>query len=389
MIRVGVVYSSSGNGWLGGTNYTRNLLKTLDNEAVGVDLIALVAPSECETLPISRTRIVPTNLFNRRAASRWLRVAAREATGRDVLAERLLHANGLQVFSHSGLLGIRSRLPTINWVPDLQHRRLPGFFEPKLLRVRDKAISRVCRASTLIVASSECAKRDLEEFFPLSSGSVRVLRFVSGSPADVSVVDRSTLERRYQFKGPYFFVPNQFWAHKNHGVVIDALRILRSRGQHVQVLATGSTADYRRPRYFEELMERRAAAGVESTFMCLGVVPYEDVVNLARGAVALINPSLFEGWSTSVEEAKTLGKAVLLSDIDVHREQAPQRGSYFPPNDPESLAGLMWQLYQQHDPVHEATAAESARRLLPGRRRAFAESYAAIVREALARGKRS
>ncbi len=39
-------------------------------------------------------------------------------------------------------------------------------------------------------------------------------------------------------------------------------------------------------------------------------------------STALINPSQFEGWSTTVEEAKSLGVKMLLSDLEVHKEQA-------------------------------------------------------------------
>ena len=39
-------------------------------------------------------------------------------------------------------------------------------------------------------------------------------------------------------------------------------------------------------------------------------------------SVALLNPSHFEGWSTTVEEARALGVPMLLSDLDVHLEQA-------------------------------------------------------------------
>jgi len=34
---------------------------------------------------------------------------------------------------------------------------------------------------------------------------------------------------------------------------------------------------------------------------------------------AMILPSLYEGWSTALEEAKALGKDCLVSDIQVHR----------------------------------------------------------------------
>ena len=76
-------------------------------------------------------------------------------------------------------------------------------------------------------------------------------------------------------------------------------------------------------------------------FRPLGIVPYLDLMSLMRHSVAVINPSRFEGWSTTVEEAKSMGKSILLSDISVHREQAPDRAAFFSPDNPQALADAM------------------------------------------------
>jgi len=41
------------------------------------------------------------------------------------------------------------------------------------------------------------------------------------------------------------------------------------------------------------------------------------------------NPTLFEGWSTAVEEAMTVGVPLLSSDLRAHREQAPENALFF------------------------------------------------------------
>ena len=56
---------------------------------------------------------------------------------------------------------------------------------------------------------------------------------------------------------------------------------------------------------------------------------------------SVINPSLFEGWSTTVEESKTLNKQILLSRIPVHIEQDPTNGKYFSPSSYLELADAM------------------------------------------------
>lgn len=64
-----------------------------------------------------------------------------------------------------------------------------------------------------------------------------------------------------------------------------------------------------------------------------------------------MQPSLFEGWSSFVEEARALGLPALLSDIPVHREQNPPGAKYFDPHDPEQLAGLL-DAWDDELPVH-------------------------------------
>jgi ABC-type sugar transport system substrate-binding protein len=59
------------------------------------------------------------------------------------------------------------------------------------------------------------------------------------------------------------------------------------------------------------------------------------------GCVALINPPNLEGWSTPVEEAKASDVPMILSNLDVHREQASDRAFYFGPKSPEQLAKIL------------------------------------------------
>jgi glycosyltransferase involved in cell wall biosynthesis len=185
--------------------------------------------------------------------------------------------------------------------------------------------------------------------------------------------------RRHASGRPYILLPNQFWAHKNHRIVITALKLLRQRNQRVLVLATGPTSDYRNPAYFEELMSYAKDCDVLESFRVLGVISSSEVLALMRHAAAVINPSHFEGWSTSVEEAKALGKTIILSDIKVHREQSPERAIYFDPADAEGLSQALWTAVQEFDPAIDRSRQERARAGLVARQMEFAETFQRIA----------
>jgi glycosyltransferase involved in cell wall biosynthesis len=173
--------------------------------------------------------------------------------------------------------------------------------------------------------------------------------------------------------------------HKNHRLVVEAIGLLARRGCHVTVVSTGHHWDYRHPKHYAQLQSRIAELDIESSYLRLGVVPFTDMIGLMKESICVVNPSRFEGWSTTVEEAKALGKFVLLSDIPVHREQSPRYCAFFDVDDVEGLADLMWARWQQAadqgDRVPETEIAAAHRE----NRAAFAKRYRKIVEQALAR----
>lgn len=83
----------------------------------------------------------------------------------------------------------------------------------------------------------------------------------------------------------------------------------------------------------------------------------------------MVQPSLFEGWSTVVEDARALGKTIVLSDIDVHLEQDPPHGHTFRAGDPADLARALQEAQGDFTPTagteRETEArADNAERLL-------------------------
>lgn len=344
MTRVGFLFAGSPADWLGGTNYFRNLLGALmsvkDRQLEPVVFVSR-AHAEAWREHVPGISMIPTSLVDRPAPSWIVRKGVQAVTGRDLAFELVLRRRGVRLYSHGRTLGRGSRIRTLGWIQDCQHMHLPEFFTAEERRRRDESFRNICRECDAVVVSSEDARKSLVDFEPAAATKVQVLHFVPDVPPAASLPTQATLEERYGFQGPYLHLPNQFWKHKNHQVVVDALRILRDRGTKALVLSTGGTRDYRNPDFFASLMAGVEREKLGDSFRPLGVVPYKDMLGLMFHSHAVINPSLFEGWSTTVEEAKRLGLPVLLSDIAVHREQAPEGGVYFASGDPAALAEAM------------------------------------------------
>jgi glycosyltransferase involved in cell wall biosynthesis len=164
----------------------------------------------------------------------------------------------------------------------------------------------------------------------------------------------------------FLLVVNQFWAHKNHACVVEAMGRLRREGRCPQVVMIGLPVDYRdrSGRTLSGLLGRIAELGLEGEAKILGFVEPGVRDALLRACRALVQPSLAEGWSTSVEDAKALGRPVLTADTAVLREQAPGAFGRFAPDDPGACAAVLERAGQElppgPDPAREAAALERA-----------------------------
>lgn len=386
MIRVGFINIFAVNSWLGGLNYLRNLLHAVcDLESRRIQPVFITGhqtsekiAKELSFMPLSRTSALD------RGRPLWmLRKLSRKFMDADPILGRVLRELDVDVLSHSGDLGRGARMPSIAWIPDLQHRHLSHLFSDEEIASRERNIARALEANVRVIVSSETAAEHLREGSPRQSDKIRVLRFVSGLMHGKAMPAEDELRACYQIKGRYMLLPNQFWAHKNHRIVVEALAQLKRSSQPVTVVATGLMRDPRQPSHVKGLMETVTRFGLEELFRPLGVVPYADMLGLMRDAVAVINPSLFEGWSTSVEEAKSMGKTVVLSIIPVHVEQAPERGIYFDPQDVNETAHAISKAWSNYDRRADEAAMSKASLELPGRIRFFAESYQSLVIDAL------
>lgn len=273
-------------------------------------------------------------------AGRGRRLIQALATGRDRLAEEAFIAAGCTcVFENAIYLGHKFRIPVMAWFPDFQHRALPHLFSRQGWWRRDLGFRLQAATRPVIVLSSQSARDDCERYYSATRGKTAVVRFAAPVDVEKTFAQSGAARERLGVPGHYLFLPNQFFAHKNHAVIIEALLRAKASGRLTDLLpiiATGNPLDPRDPDHFRRLQEKLAAADVGNWFRHLGLIDYADVLALAAQAQALINPSRFEGWSTPIEEAKALGVPLILSDLPVLREQAPD-ATFFAPDDADTL----------------------------------------------------
>lgn len=371
--------------WTGGYNYLLNLFRALRNyEADRISPILFCGEDAGEHdvrafLGVGDVEVVRSSVFDaHKKASNILRACL---FGVDSQALQVFRRHQVDVvFENAAFYGRCFPIPTIAWLPDFQHRHLRHQFNVRAYWQRELGYRAQVASDRVVMLSSEDARKDCERLYRRSAGRTTVVRFAAFISSDLIDTSPEKVVQEYRLPSKFFYLPNQFWKHKNHLMVIEALGLLKRRGVDVVVAVTGSPLDPRHPEYIGQLHSRIESLGLQGNFRIIGLVPRRHVMALMQTCTALINPSLCEGWSSTVEEARMLGVPMLLSDLAVHREQMEHGATYFSPDDVEGLAVRMHAMASAASHVMPVRTPDARSHERVSR---FARDFVAVVERAL------
>lgn len=323
MPTLGLVIQWGSDGWQGGPNYLKNLALAVSAtpKEQRPRLVFFVSPDQMEHLAQYRN-ILPL--------ADDIRVFDPAAKMDDIDV----------MYPFPGKGAVPETVARVHWIPDFQHCHLPHLFSAEDLSWRKNYFARLAAGKELVVLSSQAALDDFRQYFDVQCPTY-VLRFATSPEPDWFAGDPGEVRERYGIRGPYIMCCNQFWVHKDHGTLFRALALLRERRLNISLVCTGAAEDNRHPGYMDSLRGLLETNRLAEHVHILGLIPRKDQIQLLRGADGVVQPSLFEGWSTVIEDCRLLGKQVFYSDIPVHLEQAIPSGISFAAGDAAELARVL------------------------------------------------
>lgn len=259
-------------------------------------------------------------------------------------------------------LGPGFPVPWLGYIYDFQHRHLPGNFGADDCYKREMSFAGILKDAPAVIVNSRAVKGDVARFYPWSAPDrVVALPFAPHAAAGWLETSSRPIRDVHALPSRYFLVSNQFWIHKDHMTAIRALELLGSASD-CGLVCTGATDDYRRPGHFDEIMRSVERLGLAGRIRMLGHIPKRDQIEVMKGALAVVQPTLFEGGPGGgcVYDAVALGVPVLLSDIPVNREATGDWIRFFPPGNAAALARLMADVSREA-PARPAAAELEAR----------------------------
>jgi glycosyltransferase involved in cell wall biosynthesis len=221
---------------------------------------------------------------------------------------------------------LHSPLPVAFTIHDLVHLKVPE--ESSALRRLYYAtvVRPAARRAWRVLTVSEHSRKDIAEWSGLPEASIHVVG--NGvSPAF------SPAGPRHRLQLPYFLHVGRRAGHKNIPALLRAFKQSGLAGE--TLLAFTGAPD-------SPTLTAAAALGIGHCLIFAGDVADDQLSALYRGAIALVYPSLYEGFGLPVIESMACGTPVITSDRTSTREIAGSgRAFLVDPCNTEALAQAM------------------------------------------------
>ena len=200
---------------------------------------------------------------------------------------------------------------------------------------REWVFQNTLKRAFFVVVDSEELEVKINSRYGVDKDRIVTMPF-SPSPFlnESNVSDSADILKLYKLEPGYFFYPAQFWAHKNHYRIIEAVKLLHEEGTICRVVFVGG--DKGNYDFLDSLIRRYSLA---KHIQSLGFIPPEHMMTLYDSCQAVIMPSYFGSTNIPPLEAWFMGKPLIYSKL--FYEQAGNAALLVDPDDTNSVADAM------------------------------------------------
>lgn len=230
------------------------------------------------------------------------------------------------------------------------------------------------RYAKKIITVSHATKQEVTEHLHVPEEKISVI--YEGVDSKIPVIARSTTKVgdeaiSLKYKSYLLHVGN-LYPHKNMNLVLSAFKKIKDEEKIPIKLIIAGKEDY----FYKLFQEKAIELGLQNQIIFLGEVSDSKLQQLYQNALALISPSLMEGFDLPTIEAMKNNCLILASDIPVHREICKDIAIYFDPKSPEDLTLKIKQVYKNKKDMYKG-------KIKSGRSRASQFDWQQMARETL------
>ena len=196
-----------------------------------------------------------------------------------------------------------------------------------------------CRWSKGVLVDSELGRQQMVDSYGISPDRVHALPFIAPRYMHTTEV-RPDFDTHYQLPAKYIFYPAQFWWHKNHKQLIEAIARLKRELPDLKLVLSGG-----RQNAYDAVVKQVQELGLSDDVIFSGYVPDADMPEFYRRARAMVMPTYYGPTNIPPLEAFTVACPVAISGLYGMPEQAGGAALHFNPDSVEEIASCIRRLW--------------------------------------------
>ena len=250
----------------------------------------------------------------------------------------------------------KSKVKTVVTIHDIIFERYPETYNIDERFVHRWKVKQACKTANAIIAISEQTKADLINYYKIDEKKIFVA-YQSCNPIfqqKVSAEIIATVKKRYNLPDKYFLFVSSIAPRKNLISICKALVLLKDK-MAIPLVVIGNGKKEK-----EEAKQFLRSNGIADSVIFLNEMPVSneesftsaaDFPAIYQQALALVYPSIFEGFGLPLLEALWSGLPVICSNTSSLPEVAGEAALYFSPLDVETLATHLFNIANNPDLV--------------------------------------
>jgi len=301
-----------------------------------------------KTIPNSFNRVISGRPLALRALGRIYKMTNTTAEGLKRFASvfnpivRKINSSDcdIVIYPSQDAASYQTNKKSLSTIHDLMHRYERHFEEYQNGEYdrREKHYSMMCKYANGILVDSKIGKEHVIESYGTDEKKVFVLPFVP--PLYLLDAKDIDVKTKYNLPEKYIFYPAQFWEHKNHVNLLEALKILKDKSLDVNLVLVGSKKNN-----YEKILQKINELKLSNNIFILGYVSNDDMASLYKNAVATTFVSLIGPTNIPPMEALTLGSPLICSNAYAMPEQVGDAALHIDPKSPQDIADKISRIY--------------------------------------------
>lgn len=199
---------------------------------------------------------------------------------------------------------------------------------PQIVKRQEKAL----RRANAIVAVSQNTKKDLLNLFDVDETKVHVIYH------GIDIPEMQSIPKGRLIKDEYFLYVGRRSAYKNFKRLVYAFANFHKTYSNVKLVCTSQE-------FTKEEQSLFAFLHISDTIVAIKATE-QDMIRLYRDSIALVFPSLYEGFGMPILEAWSCHCPILLANASCFPEIAKDAAIYFDPYSKDEITKKMLEIYE-------------------------------------------